>query len=60
MVEQKPKPKPDLHDACILAGFVSLVAGIAWLSPPIALMIGGVMVLAYGLLGSARGGKGVN
>jgi hypothetical protein len=53
----KPKPKPDLYDACILVGFAGMVTGIWWLAPPAALIAGGLMLLAWGLAGSAKAGR---
>lgn len=61
MVEPKGPKKPhstDQYDVAILAGFTALVAGIWWLAPPWALIIGGVLAGAYGLTGSYRKGMG--
>ena len=50
--------KPDLFDVCIIAGFGSMVAGIWMLSPPWALILGGLGAISLGLLGSWRKGGG--
>jgi hypothetical protein len=50
--------KIDVYDLCILCGFAALVAGLWWLAPPAALIIGGMLMGAFGFVGSAgtRGG----
>lgn len=56
--QQPVRPKVDHFDVCILAGFPALVAGIWMLSPPWALIIGGIGLVAYGLVGNWRQGEG--
>lgn len=45
-----------MPDYLTLAGFAALVLGVAALSPPWALIVGGLLVLAAGLYGRFKGG----
>lgn len=61
MVEPKKTGRPakaDHYDAAVLVGFTALVAGMWLLSPPWALIVGGVCAAAYGMAGSWRKGMG--
>lgn len=49
--------KLDVFEAITLFGFLALCSGIWWLSPPWALIIGGAMLLAFGLYAIRYGGK---
>lgn len=56
--ERPETAKADHYDIAILAGFGALVAGMWWVSPPWALIIGGALAATYGLVGSYRKGMG--
>jgi hypothetical protein len=40
----------DLNDVLAILGIVALHAGVAWLSPPAALILGGVTLIIIGVL----------
>jgi hypothetical protein len=49
--------KPDVFDWLILAGAVVLVVGLWLVSPALALIVLGVLIMGAGILGSSRQGK---
>jgi uncharacterized membrane protein HdeD (DUF308 family) len=47
----------DLWDGMIIAGAVAIVVGIWLLSPPAAVIIGGILLIIGGVLGAAHKGR---
>lgn len=47
----------DLWDGMIIAGAMAVVVGIWLLSPPVAVIVGGILLVTGGVLGAAEKGK---
>jgi len=49
-VPEKPEPRIDLQDVLIVLGFIGLEVGVGMIYRPAALILGGLILLAFALL----------